>query len=91
MGNKAVDLAGHMMCIPDLAAVWYSAILSSNDGTFRNPPPSLAKAKQLLRSNNQTMLAEVPILDPHNMTPQEITEWATPALDEQTALSSDGM
>ena len=71
--SKVVDLAGNMMCIPDLAAVWYSCVLSCDDGTFDKPPPSYAEAKQLLSDHHTHEALDVPILYPHDMSVEEIS------------------
>ena len=72
LATKTIDLAGNMMCIPDLAAVWYSALLSCDDGTFNKPAPSPVQCQQLLSDNNPSSHT-VPLLDPHDMSLEEIS------------------
>lgn len=61
-GNKACDLAGNMVCIPDFAAVWYSAALASSD-KFQNPCPTYQQACALLGVREGNHVDEAVILN----------------------------
>ena len=48
---KTTDIAGNMMCVPDLLSIWHSANLSVNNGKFEFHAPSLAKLIEVLNSS----------------------------------------
>ena len=45
---KIVEMAGNMMCLPDVTSVFYAAMMAVPTGVFQNGPPALARARALL-------------------------------------------